>query len=87
MITRVRGPAVQAVTKTFFSAQVQLIDRSETIQPAEQNPSCNIEEIKDVIVPSVTKEVLEVVKRIPQESVKKCAVKQTGDRSKTVDCK
>ena len=64
---RVRDPAVQAVMKTFKVLQVQFIDRSETIQPVEQNSSCDVEEIKDVNVPSVMKEVLEVVKHIPQE--------------------
>ena len=45
---------------------MQFIDRSETIQPVEQNSSCDVEEIKDVNVPSVMK-ALEVVKHIPQE--------------------
>ena len=67
MLMRVRDPAVQAVMNTFKVPQVQFIDRSETIQSVEQNSSCDFEEIKDVNVPSVMKEVFQCVKHFPQE--------------------
>ena len=67
MIMRVRDPAVQAMMKTFEVPQVQFVDRSETIQPVEQNSSCDVEKIKDVNVPSVMKEVFEVVKHFPHK--------------------
>ena len=61
---QVRVPAVQVVMKTVEVPQVPFIDRREAIQsvPQELNSRCNTEEIKDVTVPSVVREVFEVVR-------------------------
>ena len=66
---QVRVPAVQVVMKTVEVPQVPFIDRRDAIQsvPQELNSRCNTEEIKDVTVPSVVREVFEVVRHIPHE--------------------
>ena len=61
MIMRMGEPAVQAVMKNVGSSARAFSNRSETIQPVEQNSSCDVEKFKDANVPSVMKEVFEVV--------------------------
>ena len=64
---QVRVAAAQVVMKTVEVSQVPFIDRREAIQsvPQELNSRYNTEDIKDVTVPSVVREVFEVVRRTP----------------------